>query len=910
MIKKIVFILLGCVIIGFIAAALWWVNLKEKGAEIPKESFIPYNSALVMNVNASFKLPAKLKNMFGEELTKVCGEGIFRIKDSLCLYRLADTAAYTLGVRVEGKSTVRHLMVLDCGNLFSRGKVYSFLMGIEGFGENGEKEYDGHRICVLKGKKEEELYAVLVENMILLSNSSLYIEDALRQLGDKSLERDAKPVCFQNVSRYFSATAGINVYLNTSCFSELLPLYVEMELPKGRGNVSSWFKWGAMDVNAQEEGINFNGFLNYKDMRESFPAVLEGQRPVVMRSDEVLPSASLGVSILALSDVEGYLKALDDFRQRAGLDGHVRKRKQGYVDLYGKEIAESWKKLLSGEWAECLLYYDEREKKADGVVAVRVKAGSLGKELVDKMLGQYVKHVGVSKKSLEKVYRVDDTEEMKYYTFPTSDFVPVMWGEIFGGIANNYVFVKDNYVVFASSTEAVHQFVRDYVRHQSVREQEWYQEIRDKLSREGNWMYLSKVPSMLPFYRSISKGKWQKYLTRNGEKMSSFSSLGWQWANEGDMLYNILFLNTEEVEQQQKQVMWQTRLEAPLAMKPAIVTNHNTGERELFVQDENNTIYLINDIGRILWKLPVDGKINSDVYQVDAYKNGKLQYLFSTSTRIYLIDRNGNYLPRYPLSLSSPCERGITLYDYEGNRDYRIFVPSADRRVCLYDLTGNAVKGWNVPRSDNDIVSQVYHFRVQGKDYIVYAGEHRLYVLDRRGNERVHVSTLLNLAAPTYLYLTRVAGKPCMAMNDAEGNFLLVDFEGRVTTMVPEKVASGGDLNVEDLDGDGVDEFIYACGESVGIYDGKGKLKGEYVWKDARLGFPYTYRFSAQDIRVGLVDVAKRRLFLTCGAGLSKGFPISGNAPFSIAFFDKGTTGFYLFAGNEEKQLLKYRVVR
>ena len=34
MIKKIVFILLGCVIIGFIAAALWWVNLKEKGAEV------------------------------------------------------------------------------------------------------------------------------------------------------------------------------------------------------------------------------------------------------------------------------------------------------------------------------------------------------------------------------------------------------------------------------------------------------------------------------------------------------------------------------------------------------------------------------------------------------------------------------------------------------------------------------------------------------------------------------------------------------------------------------------------------------------------------------------------------------------------------------------------------------------
>ena len=56
-----------------------------------------------------------------------------------------------------------------------------------------------------------------------------------------------------------------------------------------------------------------------------------------------------------------------------------------------------------------------------------------------------------------------------------------------------------------------------------------------------------------------------------------------------------------------------------MSMKPAIVVNHNTGERELFVQDEGNTIYLINDV-----------EINSEVYQVDMFKNGKLQYLFST----------------------------------------------------------------------------------------------------------------------------------------------------------------------------------------------------------------------------------------------------------------------------------------
>ncbi|MFR7824817.1 MAG: hypothetical protein ACLU30_17710 [Odoribacter splanchnicus] len=59
-----------------------------------------------------------------------------------------------------------------------------------------------------------------------------------------------------------------------------------------------------------------------------------------------------------------------------------------------------------------------------------------------------------------------------------------------------------------------------------------------------------------------------------------------------------------------------------------------TGEKELFVQDDRHTVYLINDVGRVLWKLPLGQQINSEVYQVDLFKNGKLQYLLSTPDKI------------------------------------------------------------------------------------------------------------------------------------------------------------------------------------------------------------------------------------------------------------------------------------
>ena len=39
---------------------------------------------------------------------------------------------------------------------------------------------------------------------------------------------------------------------------------------------------------------------------------------------------------------------------------------------------------------------------------------------------------------------------------------------------------------------------------------------------------------------------------------------------------------------------------------------------------------------------------------------------------------------------------------------------------------------------------------------------------------------------------------------------------------------------------------------------------------------------------------------------MCQGFPIQGNSPFSIAFFDNGNnTGFYLFAGSDGNHVLK-----
>ena len=907
--KKIALIVFGIVLLGGIGFALWWVNEREREVDVPKESFIPYNSAVVINVNANADLLPKVATAFNREIKAFRKSMLSRVVDTLKQASQVDTSSYVMAIRVEGKQSIRFLYVLNRSGLFSRGDVHAFLQKMFAAVQVKERKYNNQKIYLASRGKDEVCYAV-VGGMVLVSNSELYVEDAVNQLSNPNEdEKDGAPR-FRNVNRYFSAGAGLNVFLNTTCFSDLLPLLLQKDFIAKQTNIAKWFKWGALDGEIKPSGVSFNGFVHYDGLKAAFPVAFKGQLPQDSKLDAVMPADVKSVSILALSDVKNYLASLETYRYGAGQIENVRKRKQEFARLFGDKLDEEWQALLKGEWGKGTLSYDASRKQEEGIVVVHVKAGSLARGLLEKMLKSYASKSGISETSLYRSFALDKDKKVSYFKMPVPDFAGVMWGYVLGGIETNYVLVEDNYVVFSSSERGLQVFASDYMRRLSVRDQEWYQKLRTKLSSKFNWMYLSEMVAMLPYYEQVTKGALRELLERNKEGMEVFSSFGLQWVCEGDMLYHTLFLSTEEVEPKQAQIMWQTRLDARMSMKPTIVVNHNTGERELFVQDEGNTIYLINDVGRILWKLPIEGKINSEVYQVDMFKNGKLQYLFSTPGHLYLIDRNGNYLPRFPLAFKSPCERGISVADYENNKNYRVFAPGADHHVYLYEVSGNFVKGWDVPKSDNDIVSKIYHFRVEGKDYLVYADRYRLYILDRKGKERVKVSTLLNLSANTSLYLTKQNGQMKMAFMDANGAIVLVNFRGQVERIKGEEMIGGGMFNVEDVNNDGQDEFIYTLKNRIVVMDNKGKLLFEKHWEDSELDFPYIYRFSARDSRIGIMDGKGERLFLLDMKEVSKGFPIRGNSPFSIAFGDNGSAGFYLFAGSDGTHLLKYRVLR
>ena len=155
--------------------------------------------------------------------------------------------------------------------------------------------------------------------MVLVSNSELYVEDAVNQLGHSGEdEKDGAPR-FKNVNRYFSAGAGLNVFLNTTCFSDLLPLLLQKDFIAKQTNIAKWFKWGALDGDIKPNGVSFNGFVHYDGLKAAFPIAFKGQVPQDSKLDAVIPADVKCVSILALNDVKNYLASLESYRYGAVL---------------------------------------------------------------------------------------------------------------------------------------------------------------------------------------------------------------------------------------------------------------------------------------------------------------------------------------------------------------------------------------------------------------------------------------------------------------------------------------------------------------------------------------------------------------------------------------------------------------
>ena len=226
---------------------------------------------------------------------------------------------------------------------------------------------------------------------------------------------------------------------------------------------------------------------------------------------------------------------------------------------------------------------------------------------------------------------------------------------------------------------------------------------------------------------------------------------------------------------------------------------------------------------------------------------------FQGRNYIHILDRNGNYVERYPVKLRSPATNSLALFDYDNNLNYRLFIAGEDKMIYSYDKTGNVVKGWKPFRTSGIVKSEISYFKVSGKDYIVASDETSVYFLDRTGNKRVNLKEAVSRAQGSAMRLNQDQN-PSVVCSSPDGTIQHIYFDGSVKNSKVREFSVDHSFDIFDVDGDGFGEYIFIDKGILYLYDHN---RSEIFTRDFGsddLGGPINFIFSASDRKIGVFD--------------------------------------------------------
>lgn len=766
-----------------------------------------------------------------------------------------------------------------------------------------KRDYTGFTIYQIgdPAKSKNICYATLQNGVFTISRSPLLVEGSIRQQqSGHSIHRDPG---FSKLEKTTNKRADGSLFVKFSEMGE----FSEPFFAAGAKDIAQFMRkiagWGVIDFDFSDEEIILNGFLS-SGSESSFVSIFDGVDPGKPTIQEVLPSNIRLFVGYNFSDKRRFLQNFENYILESDKYSEIESLNAQYKNKTGTSFLESFGRIIDGEMALAYSNFNASNPKEGRFLVLRTEGQTTTLPIINKMQKLY----GVDQSPIVS-YRVDESTFFPIYKGFDSPIVQLVWGSIFPDVPTQYFSFYRNYLVFADSQKSLQSFLYDNVLNKTLDSHAYYSSFRENFSYEENFFLFAEIPHLFPFLENELNPAIFHPTVEQNKVLFNFYAAGLQISNSSGLNYTTIYANHTPHRDKEPRTIWQSRIDSMVAMKPALVENHYTREKEILVQDEANNLYLINNMGRILWQKPLDGQIMSEIHQIDYYKNNKLQYLFNTSKKLYLLDRNGNHVAKYPFTLPSEASNGLSVFDYNDNRNYRLFLALKDRKVYLFDKSGARIPGWNIPQTEGLVTQPVQFFRTSGKDYIVFSDRYRNYIMDRRGNHRVmpQKSFERNNSSPFYLEYPD-SEKAALATSTAEGNVAKIMLpSGKTTVKNVNGKISGNHFFL--LLHQNAPEYALVGSEKLLILNSQFEPKVEKTLPVKVLTMADLYKFSSSDHKIGLVGEEKSEIFLYNSDGtLYKGFPLKGTSRFSIGFLKSSAYRFNLITGGENNYIYNYRV--
>lgn len=476
---------------------------------------------------------------------------------------------------------------------------------------------------------------------------------------------------------------------------------------------------------------------------------------------------------------------------------------------------------------------------------------------------------------------------------PIAEFPSTILGSMADGFEQCFYIGYRNYLIFSNELQSLKDIITSIEN-----EDTWGKSIQmnDFLARANNSANVSffvNIPRAWSSIKAELKNEWEEHFDLNASVYKSIEMAAFQYSFlDGKYFTNYTFTQPIKKSNRIPKTSAENGLRfiSKLKTKPFLLRTHAHKDFDILVQDSTHTLYYLDPDQNALWSASIEEPIKGNIYPIDYYKNGKIQYVFASSTKVHMMDRTGASIPGYPKALpNSATIEHLNLIDYEKSRSYRIAITDSDGKVYLTDKDLNQLEGWNPKNLSRRAYLPLHHARLGRSDVMISLQESgTINLMNRRGNflNQFPFDTRQTLSGNYHLRKSNSLANSSITVISAGGELIELNLEGDVIKR-DQLIKTSVDTQFRLISDTGGNSFIIVRneGNTYDVLDDTGNLlfQKDYL-SEGPIMIQY-YQFGAGKDLVIFTDTANKSLYIYDKSGnLITGNPLNSEHEVSLIY--------------------------
>jgi hypothetical protein len=750
---------------------------------------------------------------------------------------------------------------------------------------------------LLNKNRKAVLNYTVNDGLLLFSETGVLVDDALRKMISGTVAQKKK---FEQVRSLATPNVEANVYINYAALPSLFYCFSNKQNPQLFSFLKDFAHSSALDVRLQPNGALLTGVTNTGDSSVGYLDLFKSQLPQPNTINSVIPSSSALMLHLGISDYTAFSKELQEYLRVKKLDSEYKYFSDSLFSIYNIRLEESLIPVAGNEAALVMNEPASPDYRQECYAVIKTPNIQVA-----------LQNIGNLKRAASQKGETDSLTLMyNGYTvskLPFGNYLRLLYGGVFNSIYSPFITSLNDYLIFANSYATLKQVIDKYEQKTVLSEDIRYKQYSENISTTHNVLLYINVPRSLMLPGVYGSEGIISSLNRNVDTYRKLEFFTLQFSSTNNkMFYSNLNFKFNVSATQQKQVaesagetraLWTTAIDSTPSVAPTAVYDPVRKQYVVLVQDVLNTLYLLDNSGKMVWDKKLSSKILGEIHEVDAMNNGQRQYLFNTEDQIYLIDAAGNNMFSYPVKLGGKASGGLTLTKFDTS-EHKYYVPCENQNIYGYSIRGKLLEGWNPRTLEYNIKYALRTFKLGSRNFLYSSTERgTLYIWQKKGLRAPYNKKKNTLFTSPYAVQPVDTTRARVFALDTAGYIVCYNFGQSGDTLPSFYAGKGNYLEILDADKDGSPELLCGGNGSYKLLSLNGKVISTFNTGDTAANAPFLIELDGK-VKIGIPSPGSNKVYLFHANGSAYAtFPVPGFTSFKVVDFYQNGGRYFLTGG-------------